>query len=237
MSTAIETNPQTNFSHASSSTTINAATLSIASTIIALTCLVSLHVLSPEFDPSWRMVSEYALGNYGWVLSTMFLTWAIGTWALAYAIKDDIKTTGGKIGLAFLILAGIGEAMAAFFDVQHNLHGVAAMIGMPSLPVAAILTSISLGRNPAWASAKKKIRLTAHLTWISIVLMTIGVMVLFDGFSRAGIDMDSGKAPETLPAGVIAFAGWTNRLLIVCYCLWVITAAVQKNKLSSIIKK
>jgi hypothetical protein len=232
MSTGIELNPQRHFP-ASSKTTIHTATLSVASTTVALICLLVLHIVSPEFDPSWRMVSEYALGNYSVIVSVMFITWAIGTWALAFAIKPDVKTTGGKIGLVFLFLAGVGEAMAAFFDVQHGLHGVAAMIGMPSLPVAAILITTSLVRNPAWTSARKKIKLTAHLTWISILLMTIGVMVLFDGFSKAGVDMSSGKAPEALPAGVIAFAGWANRLLILSYCIWVITVAVQSRKISS----
>lgn len=230
MSTAIQLTPSSNYPPASK-TSSTAAGLSIASTSLALICLISLHVLSPEFDPSWRMVSEYALGNYSWVLSTMFLSWAIGTWSLAYALKREVKTTGGKIGLAFLVLAGIGEAMAAAFDVRHSLHGLAAMIGMPSLPVAAVLTSISLVKNPTWAPAKKRIMLTAHFTWISILVMTIAVMLLFDGFSKAGIDLSSGKAPATLPANVIALAGWANRLMILCYCVWVITVATHQRKL------
>jgi hypothetical protein len=51
-----------------------AALLAIALTVIALLLLASLHLLSPEFAPSWRMISEYALGHYGWVLSLMFLS-------------------------------------------------------------------------------------------------------------------------------------------------------------------
>lgn len=230
MSTAIQLNTPTNY-HPAAKAYTTAAGLSIASTALALVCLVTLHILSPEFDPSWRMVSEYALGNYGWVLSTMFITWAVGTWALAYALKREVKTTGGKIGLALLVLAGIGEAMAAAFDVRHSLHGLAAMIGMPSLPVAAVLISISLVKNPTWAPVKKRIMLTAHLTWVSILFMTIAVMLLFAGFSDAGIDMSSGKAPETLPDNVIALAGWANRLMILCYCVWVITIAAHQRKL------
>ena len=208
-----------------SSITFSAAWLSIAATLAAFIFLACLHILSPEFDPSWRMVSEYALGNYSWVLSMMFITWAIGTWALFFAIRSQIKTIGGKIGLGFLIAAGIGEAMASVFDVNHPLHGMAAMIGMPSLSIAAILISISLGRNQTWQSAKKTIMRTAHLTWIGILIMTVSVMLLFSGFSKAGVDMSSGIAPAKLPDGVIAIAGWANRLLIVVYCIWVITVA------------
>jgi hypothetical protein len=232
MSTAIPLENETNVKTVQQGSAA-VANMAIASTLVTLICLASLHILSPEFDPSWRMVSEYALGKYPWVLSLLFITWATGTWAVAYLLKNAVKTTGGKIGRGFLILSGIGEAMAAFFDVQHPLHSVAALIGIPSLPIAAILIAISLNKNPSWKFARKKIMLATHFTWISIVLMTIGVMVLFAGFNKAGVDMSSGKAPESLPAGVIAFAGWANRFLVVCYCIWTITVAVQCKKLST----
>ncbi len=108
---------------------------------LTLVFLAVLHVLSPEFDPSWRMVSEYALGNYGWVLSLMFIAWAVSSWKLAFTIWSQVRTRAGKIGLIFLIAAGVGEAMAAAFDINHPLHSVAAMIGIFSLPVAAMLIS------------------------------------------------------------------------------------------------
>jgi hypothetical protein len=46
-------------------------------------CPAALHILTQEFDPSWRMISEYALGHYGWLLSLTFLAWGFSTWALA----------------------------------------------------------------------------------------------------------------------------------------------------------
>lgn len=52
-----------------------AARFAIAAAAAALLLLASLHVLSPAFDPSWRMVSEYANGRHGWVLSLMVAAW------------------------------------------------------------------------------------------------------------------------------------------------------------------
>lgn len=54
---------------------ISVATIAIVSTVASLLFFVGLHVLSPEFDPSWRMVSEYALGQHGSILSLMFICW------------------------------------------------------------------------------------------------------------------------------------------------------------------
>ncbi|HEU0202629.1 MAG TPA: hypothetical protein VFR86_19630, partial [Burkholderiaceae bacterium] len=50
-----------------------AATIAIAAAAISAFCLIALHIVSPEFEVSWRMVSEYANGKYGWLLTAVFL--------------------------------------------------------------------------------------------------------------------------------------------------------------------
>ena len=200
-----------------------AARLSFAAGITTLALLAALHILSPELDPSWRMVSEYANGQYGWVLSLMFVAWAVSSWALAFTVWPQVKTTAGKIGLVFLIAAGVGEAMASVFDINHSLHGLAAMIGIGSLPVAAMLISVSLGRTQAWSAAKKALLWTANLTWVSVILMAATFIILIVTYTQAGGEMTS--EVTVLPPGVIALVGWANRLLIVAYCVWVMTVA------------
>ena len=201
------------------------ARLSLAAAIATLLTLAVLHILSPEFAPAWRMVSEYANGNYSWVLSLMFIFWAISSWSLAFTLWSEVKTTAGKVGLYFLVAAGIGEAMAAVFDINHSLHGLASLIGIGGLPIAALLISTSLGRMDDWSAAKKSLLVTANLTWISVLLMGITFAILISTFTQAGGDMTSTEVPTTLPDGVIAWVGWANRFLIVAYCAWVINVA------------
>jgi hypothetical protein len=199
--------------------------LAVASSIAVLVLLASLHALSPELDPSWRMVSEYANGSYGWVLSLMFVAWALSSWALALAVWSQVKTTAGKVGLVFLVAAGIGEAMASIFDIRHALHSVAAMIGIPSLATAAMLMSVSLARNPGWAPVKKALLWTANSTWLSLVLMAGAFALFVATYKQAGGDMSAGTPITSIPAGVIAWMGWANRLVIIAYCVWVMTVA------------
>jgi len=213
------------------SNNLTTARLSLAASIATLFTLAILHILSPEFAPSWRMVSEYANGNYSWVLSLMFIFWAISSWILALAIWSEVKTTAGKVGLYFLIASGVGEAMAAVFDINHSLHGLASLIGIGGLPIAAMLISTSLGQTETWSVAKKSLLWTANLTWISVLLMGITFAILIATFTQAGGDMTSTEVPTSLPDGVIAWVGWTNRFLIVAYCVWVITVAWQAIKL------
>lgn len=208
------------------------AWLSIVASGISLILLAALHILSPELNPAWRMVSEYANGNYDWVLSLFFAFWAISAWALAYAIWSEPKTKMGRIGLYFLIAAGIGEAMAAVFDINHSLHSLASLIGIPSLAIAAMLISKSLIKEEAWVSVKKNLLLSANLTWISILLMAISFVILIVTFTQSGAEMPTDSTPVTsLPAGVIGLVGWANRFLVIVYNIWVVTVARQAIQL------
>jgi hypothetical protein len=192
-----------------------AVLVSLAMSAVSLLSLTSLHVLSPEFDPSRRVVSEYALGRYGWVLSLMFLSWAVGSWALVFGIRSQVRTLGGHIGLVFLLIAGMGEALAAPFDVTWpGLHGLAGLLGVPSLPIAAMLISMSLGRAPAWTSARTWLLLTANLTWMSLALMVAAMCTL--------------RGPI---GGVQVPIGWPNRLLVTIYVLWAMSVAWQAIRL------
>ncbi|MGZ9114953.1 MAG: DUF998 domain-containing protein, partial [Brevundimonas sp.] len=146
----------------------HAAWVALAATAVSGVALVLLHVFSPEFSPSWRMVSEYANGRAPWLLSVVFFAWAAASFALVFALWPLSASTLGKAALAFLILGGIGQVMGGAFDINHKLHGPAAMIGIPSLCIAAVLVTMAMaGRAditapPLWS---------AHLPWISFALM------------------------------------------------------------------
>ncbi|HLJ46703.1 MAG TPA: DUF998 domain-containing protein [Bryobacteraceae bacterium] len=200
-----------------------------AAAIATVLLLAALHALSPEFDPSWRMVSEYANGRYGWVLSLMFGMWALSTWALAFELWPRVRGRAGKIGLYFLIASGIGEMMAAFFDINHPLHDVAGLIGVPTMPIAASLIS---WRWPC-SSRKKALRSllwTANLIWLALALFIATMYLMVTTLHHAGGHM--GRALNHLPAGTIALDGWANRLYVVACCIWVIAAAYQDNSTS-----
>ncbi len=50
--------------------------------------------------------------------------------------------------------------------------------------------------------------------------------IMFAGFKKAGLPMDNNaEPPENVPDGVIALGGYANRLLVLCYELWLIVIA------------
>jgi len=209
------------------------ALLAMVAAAATLLLLAGLHILSPEFDPSFRMVSEYALGHDSWVLSLMFLAWGISSWALAVAIWSQVKTTAGKVGLWFLVIAGLGEAMASVFDVTHDPgHSIAGVLGMGGFPIAAVLLSVSLGRLHAWRGAKKPLLWLANLSWISVVLLVATLVLLTVQFAQANGGQLPQHAPAHLPAGVLGLDGWADRLFVLSTCLWMLVAAWQTMKLA-----
>ena len=209
-----------------------AVRLAIGAAAATLVLLASLHVLSPEFDPSFRMVSEYALGHYGWVLSLMFLAWGISAWALAVALWARVNTRTGKVGLWLLVIAGLGEAMASVFDITHDTgHSIAGVLGMGGFPIAAVLLSISLGRTQAWHGAKALLLWLANLNWISVVLLVATLVLMTVQVAQAYGGHLPQQAPAHLPAGVLGLDGWADRLIVLSNCLWVVVAAWQAMKL------
>jgi Protein of unknown function (DUF998) len=209
------------------------ARLAMVAAVATLLLLASLHILSPEFDPSFRMVSEYALGHYGWVLSLMFLVWGMSSWALALALWSQVKTKAGKVGLWFLVIAGLGEAMASVFDITHDPgHSIAGVLGMVGFPIAAVLLSLSLGRLPAWHGVRSLLLWIANLSWISVVLLVATLVLMTVQFAQLYGGHLPQQAPAQLPAGVLGLDGWADRLFVLSSCLWVFVAAWQAMKVA-----
>src|SRR5688572_13832504 len=88
-----------------------AALLALGATAVSGAALLLLHALSPEFAPSWRMVSEYANGRFGWLLIVVFAGWAVSSFALVAALWPLSGSMLGTSGLLFLLLAGVGQTM------------------------------------------------------------------------------------------------------------------------------
>jgi Protein of unknown function (DUF998) len=203
-----------------------AGSLAFFATAAAIVLLATLHVLSPEFSPSWRMISEYAFGHYAWVLSLMFLCLGSGTWALAIAIWSRVHTRSGRVGLWFLIISGVGGAMASVFDVTHPIgHGIAGLLGVIGFPIAALLLSFALGRNEAWHTARKPLIWIANLSWISVVLLVITLAIMTMQMARLNGGHLPQHAPKSLPIGVLALDGWADRIIVLSNCAWVLLAA------------
>jgi hypothetical protein len=200
-----------------------AARLSLAGAAVFLVLLAALHFIKPEFDPSWRVISEYALGDYGWIMVLAFLCLAFSCVTLFIVIRSQTRTIGGKIGLAFLLVSAAGLTIAAIFTTDPltasqdeltthgNLHALGAALGT-GFPIAATLIARSLARNQAWSSARRSLIWAAVLAWIGFLVFALSMAVMFPDDGTFGPDV---------------LIGWPNRFMMLANSVWLMVVAWQ----------
>lgn len=207
---------------------LTAARLALSGAVLFLVLLAVLHVIKPELDPSWHFISEYAIGDNGWVMTLAFLSLALSCASLAVALWPQIKGLIGKTGLVLLLISAVGMAMAGVFTTDPimtsrdamttngQLHELGATLDLT--PFAALLISWSLlRRNQAWSSARRALLWTAGLPLLGLIVFIGSVSMMLPSNGQFGPDV---------------LVGWPNRFLVVTYCVWLITIARQAIRLN-----
>src|SRR5215204_13230 len=124
-----------------------AALLAFAGAATLVVLLAALHFIEGELDPSWHFISEYAIGDYGWMMVVAFLSLALSYVRLFVAIRLQLRTIVGHIGLALLLVSALGLTIAAIFTTdpitvsedalttEGTLHNLGGTLGM-AMPFA-----------------------------------------------------------------------------------------------------
>src|ERR1700733_1273323 len=73
-----------------------AARVAIAAIVSYQVLLITLIFLRPDLDPSWHTISEWAIGPYGWIMSSAFLISAISYAALFVMLKPQVHGSLGR---------------------------------------------------------------------------------------------------------------------------------------------
>jgi len=100
-----------------------AARLSLATAATFVVLLAALHLLKPELDPSWHFISEYAIGRHGWMMVLAFGSLAFSYVMLTVALRSQLGTIWGRIGLALLLVSAAGLAIAGIFTTDPITAG------------------------------------------------------------------------------------------------------------------
>ena len=191
----------------------SAATISIGSIGAFVAIVAIMHVLRADVDPSWRFISEYELGPYGWLMQAAFILLGLGTAVLTAAIARETRNWMGLIGVVQLGLSALGMLLAGVFVPAegHYMHDVGAMLDM--VPSAALLMTWSLSRNRTWVSSGKP-------SW-AFAVMPLGGFLIFMMSMAVMLPRNGGRPGPTV------LVGWQNRLLILTQSLWMIHLARQ----------
>ncbi|HZM20569.1 MAG TPA: DUF998 domain-containing protein [Anaerolineales bacterium] len=220
-----------NSAHASNRTALVASRMAVIFSATFLIILFLLHFLKPELDPSWRMISEYEIGRYGWMMSLAFFCWGSSVLSLLVALWHSLRTIGGTIGYIWLLLIGIALFGAGIFvtnpitdttvSTANTLHTLCGAFVILTFPIASSLVVGSLARNEEWSPARRLLLWVEVLVWLS--------MFAFFG----SIIVSNAINPSAGRVGPEVYLGWPNRFMVLIYNVWLITIAVNARKLSS----
>jgi len=145
--------------HKVDNTAVFFATTSIVRFAYAVLALLLLHVLRPDYAPVHHFIRDYAVGRYGWVMTTWFLAMGSGCLMLLLGLVCSGPTlVTARIGTLVLGVASIGLVVSAIFPTDVRLpttrageiHDTSFLVNIGSILLAIVLLSASFGSQPRW---------------------------------------------------------------------------------------
>jgi di/tricarboxylate transporter len=153
--------------------------MSLAAIILvvgSLGAVIALHVVRGDLDPVRRVMSEYANGPAGLVMTAAFYALGLAVLALALRVRSAIvRTRVTRLVPVLLALSGAGFLLAGAFEVEPRLrpdtlreqiHSDAAISAFVLLIVAMLLFSLACREDPRWESFR---RTSMSLTLVAVV--------------------------------------------------------------------
>lgn len=114
--------------------------LALAGLLCSVFLVAILHVIRDDLDPVARRLSEYAVGPYGWLMTTAFVGLGCGLLALAGSLRAT--ATSNHLGRALSPLgfaAGAGMIVSGAFPTGESLISEAVHSRASGLATAAVI--------------------------------------------------------------------------------------------------
>lgn len=189
---------------------------------IALACfgffavaLILLHGLRPDYTPIDHMISDYAVGRLGWIMTTAFVVLALGCLTLGLGmVLGGPKSFTGRAGIFFLWVTTIGLLVTATFPTDletapttttGNIHTASFLVNVLSIILCSLLFALSFFRSEEWRSYR----------WAGSATAT----ALIAAFIAQFLTLHRG-APY----------GLTNRLFVTVLIFWLLATALRLRR-------
>ena len=136
---------------------------SLGALVLAIACVggvVVLHLRRPDLDPLRHVLSEYANGPLGVVMTAVFYAVGVACIALGWRLRTALRWRGITAATpALLMAAGVGMLLAGAFEVglpgapdrvDETIHSLASIGAFVALVVAMALFAVACGHDPGW---------------------------------------------------------------------------------------
>ncbi|WP_194766477.1 DUF998 domain-containing protein [Tamlana sp. I1] len=189
--------------------------------------LILLHLINTSVSPVWQPISEYALGNAGWLMQIAFFLLGISFLTLGLYLIKYVSKIGSKIGGALLVIASLGNFLAGIFNtdpvdtlpehmtISGQIHNAAAgLLGFMIL--ATLFITYQFRKQEQLIPFRKNMFVLTIILWGLEFALIIAMGVYLS--ETNGI-----ITPETP-------IGWLGRIVIVFCAIWVWSCAHYLQK-------
>jgi hypothetical protein len=146
-----------------------------------------LHALQSETNDN-DALSEYALGEFGWLMNAAFVAGAVAFAATAFVLARSLhRSASARTGVVVLIIAALGWLLLAAGNIDpegekqttHGLiHGIGFLLGFPAMLIAPFLVARAFGRDHRWRSLRR-------LTLLFAAAAAFAFLLAFADFAAA----------------------------------------------------
>lgn len=181
-----------------------------------------LHFLRPDYDPVRRVISNYAVGRYGVLMTVAFLALALSFFSLALGFYQALSTFArSRLASILLAIAGLGMVLSSTFPTDTTpddsprtmvgtIHIFAGVMSFVCLVVVSLLLANRFRRDAGWHSFRRP-------AW-ALALGSLSAFAIFFFVKAANLP----------------FGGIAQRFFLTLILLWFLFAALRlRNAVSN----
>jgi hypothetical protein len=188
------------------------AAVAIAGTAYFVVVIVALHFLRPDTNSVDRPTSDFAVGPFGYLMTSAFVSLSVATWAIIVGLHRGLAPSRlRRAGLGVLGIWGLGLLVAATFpiDLQGAPQTLAGTIHRINGPLAFL--SLVIGTNLLSRAFKQDVR------WRPIyVFASVLALLMIAGMVASGLTASRGSG-----------AGIVQRAMLVALAAWFLVTAAR----------
>ena len=166
------------------------ATAAIACFAYFALALLLMHALRPDDAPATTWISGYAVGPYGWVMTTAWLAASCGCVMLMLGLaRNGLRSGAGRLGTLLLGILSIGLLITAIFpparrgeqSTSGEIHSMTFLVNVLCILLASVFLSVGFGSDPRWRAFRRTAATLALLLVFAFVLqfLTVYIAVLY----------------------------------------------------------
>lgn len=206
---------------------ITAPKVAYRSGVAFLVLLGALHFLESEFDPRWRLISEYEVGPYGWLMRLAFFLWGTGFLSLAVALGQSRSMATNPRVRAWLATLALAVFGAGIFVTQpitdvvrgrvDQLHAVCGALMIFTFPAAASFVARGLPQDLALTTQHHRIGWATVLVWLGFITFFASMIIHLEQIRTRAFDAS-------------VAIGIPNRIMVVTYTVWLLVVAQAADR-------